>query len=83
MYDNLDEVIAQMELDELSDAPLLSPRNFAKLVGVAPQLVYYYLRTGKIEYTVCNCGRKCVDVASTRKFFESRNHQVRKEPDAD
>lgn len=71
--DDIDKVMEQMELDELSDAPLLSPRDMAKLLGVAPQLVYYYLRTGKLEYEICNCGRKCVNVEKARAFFESRN----------
>lgn len=70
--DDIDKVIEQMELDELSDAPLLSPRDFAKLIGVAPQLVYYYLRNGRLEYVICNCGRKCIDVASSKEFFENR-----------
>lgn len=82
MDDNIDKVIEQIELDELSDAPLLSPRDFAKLIGVAPQLVYYYIRTQKIDTVRCNCGRKTVNVEAAKKFFESRNQEIRKEPDA-
>jgi hypothetical protein len=69
---NIDEAIEQMERDELSDAPLLSPRDMAKVLGIAPQLLYYYIRTGKIEPVICNCGRKCVDVETTKAFFESK-----------
>jgi hypothetical protein len=72
----MDQVAAQMELDELGDARLLPPREFAKLVGVAPQLVYYYIRTGKIEVVVCDCGRKCVEVAPAREFMGNRKSQV-------
>lgn len=83
MDDNMDEVARQIELDELSDARLLTPRDFAKLIGVAPQLVYYYIRTKKLDIEVCDCGRKCVVVADARKFFETKDQQVRKESDAD
>lgn len=82
MDDNIDDVIERMKMDELDDAPLLSPREFAKLIGVAPQLVYYYIRTKKIDVEICNCGRKTVNVEKARLFFDSRNQQVRKEPDA-
>lgn len=76
MKDNIDDVARQMELDELGDARLLTPRDFAKLIGVAPQLVYYYVRTGKLEIEVCDCGRKCVVVEQAVKFFNNRKQQV-------
>lgn len=82
MDDNFDSVIEQMELDELSDAPLLSPRDFAKLIGVTPQLVYYHLRAKHIEDVTCNCGRRCVDVKKARAFFASKGKkEVNVDPD--
>lgn len=72
MSDNMDDIVAQMELDELSDAKLLTPRDFAKLIGVAPQLVYYYIRNKKLDIVICDCGRKTVEVDVARKFFEER-----------
>jgi hypothetical protein len=76
---NTDEVQALIELDELSDARLLTPRDFAKLYGCAPQLVYYYIRTKKLDIIVCDCGRKCVEVEAARKFMDNRG----KESDAE
>lgn len=75
MDDNMDEVARQMELDELSDARLLTPRDFAKLYGCEPQLVYYYIRRGKIEIERCDCGRKCVVVVDATKFMDERGKQ--------
>jgi hypothetical protein len=80
---NTDELVAQMERDELADAALLTPRDFAKVIGVQPQLVYYYIRTKKLDVVVCQCGRKCVNVEAATKFFNERNQEVRKEPDVD
>ncbi len=79
---NTDELIAAMERDEVEGATHLSPRDFAKSIGVAPQLVYYYIRTGKIEATTCLCGRKVIEVEQARQVFESRGSYINKEPDA-
>lgn len=59
---NLDDLFDEMQEDELHDAEFLSPREYAKLRGMAPQLVYYYIRTGKIEKQRCICGRPVVRV---------------------
>jgi hypothetical protein len=69
---NADQLIAQMERDELQDAKVLSPRDMAKVLGVAPQLLYYYIRTKQIEVKICECGRKVVDVGETIEFFRKR-----------
>jgi hypothetical protein len=54
------------EMDDLAEQAdevgKLSPREYAKLRGLTPQLVYYYLRTGKIVEERCICGRKVIDV---------------------
>lgn len=78
---NMDELARQIELDELGDARLLTPRDFAKLIGVAPQLVYYYIRTNKLEVERCDCGRKCVIVADAKTFFETKDQVIDKSPD--
>jgi len=69
MADHHDEVMRQIELDELSDATKLTPRDFAKLIGRAPQLVYYYIRTNKIDVEICQCGRKVIDVKQAKEVF--------------
>lgn len=65
----MDELMAQMERDELEDATKLSPRDYGKLRGISPQLVYYHVRQGHIEKEVCLCGRSVVDIDACDKFF--------------
>lgn len=77
-----EELQQQIEADELADAEWLKPRDFAKSIGVTPQLVYYYVRTGKIESQQCLCGNKVINVKQAREVFESRGQEISKEPDA-
>lgn len=67
--EELEEVIKQ---DELMDATKLSPREFAQLMGISPQLVYYYIRRNKIEKEVCICGRPVVDVAAAKEALAEK-----------
>lgn len=66
---NIDKIVEQMELDELSDMEKLTPREFARLVDMSPQLVYYHIRAGHLTTEVCICGRKVLDVALARKVL--------------
>lgn len=69
---NTDDLIEQMQLDELADAPLITPVNYAKLYSnITPQLVYYYVRTRKLETVHCNCGRKCINKEAADELFRS------------
>lgn len=81
-FSSLPVVSSQEDLDRLEledqaqEVGKLSPREFAKLIGVAPQMVYYYIRTGKIELEYCICGRKVVDVKLATNVFESRKKGI-------
>jgi predicted site-specific integrase-resolvase len=46
----------------------LTPRDYGKLRGVSPQLIYYHLREGNIQSDVCDCGRKVVNVNEADKY---------------
>lgn len=65
-------------LEELRDAEKLSVREYAELRSletgtiVQPQLLYYYIRTGKLEVERCLCGRKVIDVKTTNEFFDAK-----------
>ena len=65
-----------LELDELADQAAvvgkLTPREYAQLRGMAPQLIYYHLRQKHFEIEICICGRKVVDVKTVDEFFEGR-----------
>ena len=72
--ENTDELIARMELEDKLDAAQagvakLSVVEYARARGMAPQNVYYYIRTHKIVVEVCICGRKVIDVKSADDLF--------------
>jgi hypothetical protein len=81
-----DEIDFELEdiADQAREVGKLTPREYAKLNGMAPQLVYYYIRTKKLELEYCLCGRRVLDVNTADKFFESRRQDkgiVRTEAD--
>lgn len=77
MTENTDEFFERMEAEDAIDAAQagltkLTPREYAKAKGLQPQLVYYYIRQGKILKETCVCGRTVVDIESADKFLESK-----------
>jgi hypothetical protein len=68
---NIDDVIRQMQADEEEDAPKITPVNYGRLRGLAPQLIYYYIRRGKITTSHCDCGRKVIDKEEADDFLRS------------
>jgi hypothetical protein len=88
---NGDDLEAAILADELADAHELalegsikmSVREYAKYKSkvtgtiVQPQLIYYYIRTGKIKEEPCICGRKVIDVKSADEFFAKRDAKNR------
>lgn len=77
---NMDDVLRMMEEDDLADKAELAkmtPREYAKLRGVEPQIIYYYIRTKKIRDEVCICGRRVVDVPSANEFFAAKEKAER------
>lgn len=82
---NFDQLKAQMEADELADGiesgqlQLMAVRDYAKARNIRPQLLYYYLRTRKIETDYCECGRKCVRVEEADAFFKSKEKTLEDE----
>ena len=54
------------ELDEIPQV-VASPRDVAQDLGITPQLVYYYIRTGKVEALECLCGRTVVDTTAAKQ----------------
>lgn len=84
---NIDSLLEAMQQDELDDAHeaaldgtrKMSVREYAKFKKMQPQLLYYYLRTGKLEEENCICGRKVLDVEKADKFFAERDAKRRNE----
>jgi len=69
-----DELMHQMELDDLEGATKLSPRDYGKLRGIAPQLVYYHIRQGHVDKERCLCGRTVIDIEKADQFFKKGEH---------
>jgi hypothetical protein len=71
----------ELELEDIAEQAeevgKLSPREYAKLRKITPQLVYYYLRTGKIKEERCICGRKVIDVATADSYLASQQEARR------
>lgn len=52
-----------MEIQDQAEAVgFLTPREYAKLRDISPQLVYYYIRNKVIETEQCRCGRTILSV---------------------
>lgn len=71
---NMDELFEQMKLDELHDASKLSPREYGKLRGIQPQLVYYHIREGHVDKETCLCGRSVIDIEKADQYFKKGKH---------
>jgi hypothetical protein len=55
----------------------LTPIEYGRLRGIKPQLVYYYIRNGKIELEWCICGRRVVDVEASDKALQTQTRKRR------
>jgi len=71
---NTDELFDQMRLHELEGATKLSPREYGKLRGISPQLVYYHIREGHIDKEQCLCGRSVIDIDKSDQYFKKGIH---------
>jgi hypothetical protein len=74
----IDDLFDEFDKFELEGATKLSPREYARLKGMTPQLVYYYIRNGVIETESCICGRRVVDVASANEALQTKKETRRK-----
>jgi hypothetical protein len=74
----LDEFADELERFELEGATKLTPREYGKLRGMAPQMVYYYIRIGVVDVERCQCGRRVIDVDLTDKAISTRQEARRK-----
>lgn len=77
-----DELQAQMDADELQDkleaaaqgTTKMSVREYAKARSLQPQLVHYYIRTGRITQEPCGeCGRKVINIEEADAIFVKKD----------
>jgi predicted site-specific integrase-resolvase len=62
--------------EQAEEVGFLTPREYAKIRGIAPQMVYYHIRNKRIEVEHCRCGRKIINVEEADKVFESRKRKT-------
>lgn len=67
---NTDDLIDAMKAHEFEGAEVLTPRDYAKLRGMSPQLVYYHIRNNHIDTELCRCGRKVINIDLADKYLQ-------------
>lgn len=72
MPDELDEI-----RDQAEEVGFLTPREFAKLMDVAPQQIYYWIRNGVLETEQCRCGRRILNVDIATKNIQAKKEARR------
>lgn len=79
---SIDDFIKQVEQDELEDKAAvlkkMTPIEYARARGIAPQKVYYNIRNHKLNFGYCDCGRKVIDIEEADTLFKFK---VEKEAD--
>ena len=66
-----DEDFERLEIeDQAQEVGFLTPREYAKIRFMQPQLVYYHIRNKHIEVELCRCGRKVINVKAVDEYFE-------------
>lgn len=76
----IDDFLREAALDDLRDKLKLheyaSVSEYAKAVNEQPQLIHYYIRTGRIEKLPCKCcGRPVINVEQANEVLASRKKE--------
>jgi uncharacterized membrane protein YkoI len=61
----------------------LTPIEFARINGIAPQQVFGWIRKGILETERCICGRKVLDVATAQEVVDKRRRRSYVDADPD
>jgi hypothetical protein len=69
---NIDELIAKMKEDELSDQKYMTPVQYSKTRPIRPQVIYSWIRKGLVEHHICDCGRKVIEVEVIDEIMRSK-----------
>jgi len=66
---NFDELEAQIREDELNDAELITPVNYAKIRPISSPQIYAKIRNNKLQKVICPCGRTCINLREADEYF--------------
>jgi hypothetical protein len=77
---SIDDFLREAALDELKDkvslAKFASVSEYAKAVNEQPQLIHYYIRTGRIKKEPCECcGRPVINVEQANEVLAGRKKE--------
>lgn len=85
---SIDDFIRQVQEDEARDAvemfDYVSIGDFARARGVRPQLIHYYLRTGKLTRATCNgCGQLRLITKEANELFDKLQPRIPKQDESE
>jgi hypothetical protein len=84
---NIDDFIRQVEEDEQADRVAeqtkASPIDYARSRGIRPQKVYAALRSGRLVWDSCECGRRVIVIAEADELFKIRDFSIDTGPEDD
>lgn len=75
----IDDEIERMRQEDMIGATKMTVIEYARLHGMRPQLLYYYIRTGRIEQEDCVCGRRVIDVERVDAFLQAKEKESRRD----
>jgi len=83
MAENMDDAIKRMMAEDELDAAQaglskMTVIEWARARSLQPQIVYYWVRTGKIKQELCVCGRKVIDVAGADAYYAEKQETDKK-----
>jgi hypothetical protein len=64
--------------EQAEEEDYLTPREFAKLMGVFPQQVYTWIRKGVFQAEKCKCGRTVVCVSAAQAAINKKARELGK-----
>lgn len=69
---NIDDFLRDVEAFDREGAEFMTPVQYAKVRPVQAPQVYGWIRTGKITWKHCECGRKVINVQEVDDLLRSK-----------
>lgn len=75
-FQSLKAVTVEELEEQAEEVDYLTPREFAKLIGVHPQQVYGWIKKGVFEAERCQCGRTVVCVSKSKATLAKKAKEL-------
>jgi hypothetical protein len=69
---NIDDIMRDMEAFDREGAEFMTPVQYAKIRPIQAPQVYGWIRTNKISWKRCDCGRKVINVQEVDDLMRSK-----------